>query len=80
MAARLAIALRRLKRNDEAAPLLAEAETRFQTALVRCARDHGPASPEMARLLEVQVLLLRETGRGGEAAQAEARLRAIRGM
>jgi tetratricopeptide (TPR) repeat protein len=78
--ARLAICASRLGRQAEGYQLFHHAETLFQTALVRCARDHGPASPEMARLLEIQVLLFRETGRHAQAEEAEARLRVIRGV
>jgi tetratricopeptide (TPR) repeat protein len=78
--ARLAISIARQGRDAEAAPMLELSDTLFKTALVRCAREHGPASPQMARLLEVQVLLFRETGRGDQAAEADARLRVIRGV
>ena len=78
--ARMAIAIARQGRDEEAAPMFQLSDTLFQTALVRCAREHGPASPQMARLLEVQVLLFRETGRAAQAEEADARLRVIRGV
>ena len=56
----------------------AEAETHFKSALAIRERAQGPSHPDVAAILDDLATLYRATGRPNEAAEVEARARAIR--
>jgi tetratricopeptide (TPR) repeat protein len=56
----------------------AEAEPLFQRSLAIREQALGPEHPDVATSLENYAALLRETGRADEAAEMEARAKAIR--
>ncbi len=56
----------------------AEAEPLYQRALAIWERALGPEHPDVAKVLNSYASLLRETGRADEAAEMEARAKAIR--
>ncbi len=56
----------------------AEAEPLYQQSLTIYEKALGPEHPDVAKSLENYAALLRETGRADEAAEMEARAKAIR--
>ncbi len=56
----------------------AEAEPLFRLSLAIRENSLGPEHPDVAQSLENYAALLRETGRADEAAEMEARAKAIR--
>jgi tetratricopeptide (TPR) repeat protein len=56
----------------------AEAEPLYRRSLAILERALGPEHPDVAQSLENYAALLRETGRADEAAEMEARAKAIR--
>ena len=56
----------------------AEAEPLLQRSLTILERALGPEHPDVAQSLENYAALLRKTGRADEAAEMEARAKAIR--
>ncbi len=56
----------------------AEAEPLYKRALAIWEKALGPEHPDVATSLENYAALLRETGRADEAAEMEARAKAIR--